>query len=506
VGSLANSPKENAFERHLAAQRLVQRIGTIRDSSTFLKDVSVYIPSLAHSISVEEGVKPIDMREYDAIWQTQKTTSAGIVFFRNAYHIILYPIYYEDGQMKRPQYVVDARISKEAIADGLALSAKENSADILFTDERRDVYFYYGNSDLKAFDAYIKDLGLRDYREKNEVVHNDFLGRKVNLNYVYSEYFGMALLQIVTDNIYIDSLNNYQYFLGLISIITILVILIFSAAIYRSVQRPVAILLHAAKQVGKGNFHYRIAYKSNNELQNLIVGFNGMLGSLETLVEKVYKQEILTKRAELKQLQTQIDPHFLFNSFFMLKTMLKTSRTAEAELFLQHLGDYYQYVTRNDSDYATLAEELAHVKAYSSIQMMRFKRRYAVSFGELQEDITRLRVPRMILQPIIENTIEHGIKGAGKKTEVEVSFAKSGDKITIRVQDTGGEMSAWQIAALNQLLQDDKNISAVVNIHRRIRILYGETSGIRFMRNGAAGLVVLITLSIDEAGGEEGKA
>lgn len=502
LGNLAHSPRENAYERYLAGQRLVQRLGTIRDSSTFLKDVRVHIPSIDYSISVEDGMKTIDRQQYDAIWQLPKHTSAGIVHFEQEHHLILYPIYYENQEQVRPQFIVDALISPEAIERSLELSAQENSAAILFTDQQREVYFYYGETDLQAFDAYVQEWDIRRAGDKSEVVHNAYLGRKVNLNYVYSEYFNMALLQIVTENIYLQSLHNYQYFLALISILTIVVMVVFSAAIYRSVQKPVAILLRAANQVGKGNLRYRITHRSNNELQHVIQGFNSMMASLETLVDKVYKQEILTKRAELKQLQTQIDPHFLFNSFFMLKAMLKTSRTEEAEWFLQHLGDYYQYVTRNDRDYATLQEELEHVIAYSSIQMMRFKRSYAVRLGELGPEIAQLRVPRMILQPLIENTIEHGMKRAKQRTEVEVCFAHEQGRVAICIQDTGGEVSDWQVSALNELLDDPAHISAVVNIHRRIRILYGARSGIRFERNGSAGLSVRMYLYTDERSDE----
>ena len=271
-------------------------------------------------------------------------------------------------------------------------------------------------------------------------------------------------------------------------------IILFSAMIYRTIQKPIVKLLSAIEQVRKGNFSTRVTYRCSNELQLLIDGFNHMLDSIEMLMEKVYKQEILTRRAELKQLQAQIDPHFLFNSFFMLKTMLKCGYLDEADQFIQHLGSYYQYVTHNENEHATLEEELEHAIAYSNIQMMRFKRSFEVQFGTLASEWRDKQVPRLILQPFIENTIEHGIKNNRKKTLAQVSFENHESVLIIRISDTGGAISAEQVEKMNALLQDENSLSAVVNIHHRLRIMYGTQSGVRFELNQDKGLTAILEI------------
>jgi len=498
LNSLADLPQTNQYEHYMAAQRLTQRITTIKDGSTFLKDLIVRIEPFGYNISVANGMSSIDLEQYDVLWHTQKNTGSGIVLSDNEYRIILSPLLYDNNQTTRPLFIIDAIISRDAITSLIEMSAKESNSDICFTNGDKKMLFYYGKAEIRIFDDYISKLDKKDYSEENKVEFSNILERNVNVSYEYSEYFDMALIQIVTDNIYIESLRIYRWILVLMTVLTLLMICLFTALIYMSIQKPIVSLLQAIDKVEKGDFHSRIDYYSNNELQHLINGFNHMLDSLNDQIEKVYNQEILTKRAELKQLQTQIDPHFLFNSFFMLKTMLKCDRLKEADQFIQYLGDYYQYVTRNESDYALLRDEIEHAKAYSNIQMMRFKRSFVICFDQEEKEIGNIRVPRMILQPFIENIIEHGIKGNRHKTEVRVTFEKQENIVSVRISDTGGELDANKIDSYNRILEGDGNISAVVNIHRRLQIMYGEKSGIHFEPNGSEGLMVVVTMVIDQ--------
>ena len=494
LNDLSALPDMVAFEKYLAVQRLTERIVTIKDSSLLLRDVTVSIRSLGYHLSAESGMLKIAEQEYEALWKTQKKSEAGIISYNHAHHIISYPVLYENGTQTEPPFVIDAVLSDQAIVEQIHATAIQDDAEICFTDKNKQLLFYDGKENAEIFDEYIQQINQGANLPTSELTFNKVLGKKVNASYVYSDYFDMMLLQIVTDNIYLSNLAIYRWILILLTIITVGMIILFSAMIYRTIQKPIVKLLSAIEQVRKGNFSTRVTYRCSNELQLLIDGFNHMLDSIEMLMEKVYKQEILTRRAELKQLQAQIDPHFLFNSFFMLKTMLKCGYLEEADQFIQHLGSYYQYVTHNENEHATLEEELEHAIAYSNIQMMRFKRSFEVQFGTLASEWRDKQVPRLILQPFIENTIEHGIKNNRKKTLVQVSFENHASVLIIRISDTGGEISAEQVKKMNALLQDENSLSAVVNIHRRLRIMYGTQSGVRFELNQDKGLTAILEI------------
>lgn len=494
LNDLSALPDMDAFEKYLAVQRLTERIVTIKDSSLLLRDVTVSIRSLGYHLSAESGMLKIAGQEYEALWKTQKKSEAGIISYNHAHHIISYPVLYENGTQTEPPFVIDAVLSDQAIVEQIHATAIQDDAEICFTDKNKQLLFYDGKENAKIFDEYIQQINQGANLPTSELTFNKVLGKKVNASYVYSDYFDMMLLQIVTDNIYLSNLAIYRWILILLTIITVGMIILFSAMIYRTIQKPIVKLLSAIEQVRKGIFSARVTYRCSNELQLLIDGFNHMLDSIEMLMEKVYKQEILTRRAELKQLQAQIDPHFLFNSFFMLKTMLKCGYLEEADQFIQHLGSYYQYVTHNENEHATLEEELEHAIAYSNIQMMRFKRSFEVQFGTLASEWRDKQVPRLILQPFIENTIEHGIKNNRKKTLVQVSFENHASVLIIRISDTGGAISAEQVEKMNALLQDENSLSAVVNIHHRLRIMYGTQSGVRFELNQDKGLTAILEI------------
>lgn len=494
LNDLSALPDMDAFEKYLAVQRLTERIVTIKDSSLLLRDVTVSIRSLGYHLSAESGMLKIAGQEYEALWKTQKKSEAGIISYNHAHHIISYPVLYENGTQTEPPFVIDAVLSDQAIVEQIHATAIQDDAEICFTDKNKQLLFYDGKENAEIFDEYIQQINQGANLPTSELTFNKVLGKKVNASYVYSDYFDMMLLQIVTDNIYLSNLAIYRWILILLTIITVGMIILFSAMIYRTIQKPIVKLLSAIEQVRKGIFSTRVTYRCSNELQLLIDGFNHMLDSIEMLMEKVYKQEILTRRAELKQLQAQIDPHFLFNSFFMLKTMLKCGYLEEADQFIQHLGSYYQYVTHNENEHATLEEELEHAIAYSNIQMMRFKRSFEVQFGTLASEWRDKQVPRLILQPFIENTIEHGIKNNRKKTLVQVSFENHESVLIIRISDTGGAISAEQVEKMNALLQDENSLSAVVNIHHRLRIMYGTQSGVRFELNQDKGLTAILEI------------
>lgn len=494
LNDLSALPDMDAFEKYLAVQRLTERIVTIKDSSLLLRDVTISIRSLGYHLSAESGMLKIAGQEYEALWKTQKKSEAGIIAYNHAHHIISYPVLYENGTQMEPPFVIDAVLSDQAIVEQIHATAIQDDAEICFTDKNKQLLFYDGKENAEIFDEYIQQINQGANLPTSELTFNKVLGKKVNASYVYSDYFDMMLLQIVTDNIYLSNLAIYRWILILLTIITVGMIILFSAMIYRTIQKPIVKLLSAIEQVRKGNFSTRVTYRCSNELQLLIDGFNHMLDSIEMLMEKVYKQEILTRRAELKQLQAQIDPHFLFNSFFMLKTMLKCGYLEEADQFIQHLGSYYQYVTHNENEHATLEEELDHAIAYSNIQMMRFKRSFEVQFGTLASEWRDKQVPRLILQPFIENTIEHGIKNNRKKTLVQVSFENHASVLIIRISDTGGAISAEQVEKMNALLQDENSLSAVVNIHHRLRIMHGTQSGVRFELNQDKGLTAILEI------------
>ncbi|MNC39206.1 Sensor histidine kinase YehU [compost metagenome] len=226
-----------------------------------------------------------------------------------------------------------------------------------------------------------------------------------------------------------------------------------------------------------------------------------MLGNLESLVDQVYKQQILTHRAELKQLQSQINPHFLYNSFFILNTMARLGDNEHLEQFTNQLGVYFQFITRSHAEEVPLADEVRHARVYTDIQSTRFAGRNRVEFGELPPQAEQIPVPRLILQPIIENAFNHGLEQRPADGILRVYFQHTADELFMIVEDNGSELSEEQLADLNRSFSgNDMETTGLVNIHLRIKLKFGGGSGLLLERSELGGLKATIRIVNAEKG------
>jgi two-component system sensor histidine kinase YesM len=226
-----------------------------------------------------------------------------------------------------------------------------------------------------------------------------------------------------------------------------------------------------------------------------------MASALENLFELNYKQQLLTQRAELRQLQAQINPHFLHNSFFILYRMAKDEDFDNITVFLTYLSDYYRFITRNAQADVKLSSEVTHAYNYARIQQVRFGRRIKMTLEELPQDFADVMVPRLILQPVLENAFDHGLKDVAENGQVNVTFWRENDTIKIAVENNGAPLSDEELADMNQKLNvtdDLQECTGIINIHRRLRLKFGQGSGLKISHGSMGGLKVEIVMKISQ--------
>lgn len=211
------------------------------------------------------------------------------------------------------------------------------------------------------------------------------------------------------------------------------------------------------EQVKRGNLDINIEHEIDDEFRFIYRNFNSMVKELKTLIDQSYKQKILVQRAEMKQLQSQINPHFLYNSFFILNTMARTEDYENIEKFTEQLGRYFQFITRSAADEVPLEKEVEHARVYTEIQAMRYSNRIKAYFEELPEEFWGIVVPRLILQPIIENAFEHGLGMVKKNGILTVSFEKLQNGLHIIIENNGEIIEDKEMEFLrNKLTLNDK--------------------------------------------------
>lgn len=477
--------------------QLHQRLVTIKNSSIYIKNVCVHILPIGKTISSNTGVDDFDMENYQKIRISPGIKGAQIVSFRGG--LFLSTCQVKNLKNFSPNYIINIELNQEAFQQALGrFNTYKESSSFLISHLDNDIIINQSDADNTLFsESAIINLS----KENSSGTKFDKINNKAYyIVYTKSDYLNMVLIKYIPQDIILNPLQNFYYWVWIFSISAVCIIFIYSLSIYRLIQKPLLELVKSFRELESGDFKVSINHNLNNEFGYLYKRFNDMVKNLNKLIDQVYNQRILMQRAELKQLQSQINPHFLYNSFFILNTMVRIG-DENLGTFTKQLGDYFRFITRNSSDYISLAEEINHAKVYSEIQLVRFSKRLKIIFGECPERFRSLKVPRLILQPILENAFEHGIEKKKSEGIVQVDFKDNEQELSIIVEDNGNDMADAVLTELRKALEKDEvelETTAIKNIHRRIKLVFGQNSGLQVFRSDLGGLKVILKIKILE--------
>lgn len=207
------------------------------------------------------------------------------------------------------------------------------------------------------------------------------------------------------------SLQMLTVFLGiLIFILAMLVSKIFA----RKITLPIEKLVGAMKQVGKGDFSVRLATNGRDELQYLTEKYNDMSERIQILIEENYESEIRNRESEIMALNLQMNPHFLYNTLNIINMMALEEGNEEISRMLLCLSDMLQYTFRNKQELAAFSEEYLWLQNYLHIMEMRFEGKFKVVY-EVERELGQYKVPKLLLQPLVENAVVHGFRDMKKR-------------------------------------------------------------------------------------------
>lgn len=472
--------------------RLHQRLVTIKNSSSYVQNVSAHIPPIQKTISANIITNPVEMEKFERVRVPYDALGAQIVHFQDR----LYLTTLQEARFfsKNPLYSVEIELNKQAFEEALGqFNTYPGSGSFLISLSNGSVLNNQAEGHTLSPENFLTDYHKASNSDFGYCAIN---GTKYYYIYVKSDYLNMTLLRYIPQELVLTPIKDFYIWVWIFSIAALVIIVGFSLSAYRLIHMPLLKLVRAFQKVEKGNLQVAIDSDSNNEFGYLYNRFNAMVKNLDMLIDQAYRQKILMQRAELKHLQSQINPHFLYNSFFMINMM---ARIGDDNLvpFTKHLGEYFRFITRNDSDNISLLEEVNHARNYTDIQLMRFSRRLEVRFADCPEEFSRMNVPRLIVQPVIENAFEHAVERKKNNGIIVVDFVACEDRLNIIVEDNGGDITNEKLQDLQKRLEDDGddvNITGLINIHRRIRLVYGDQCGLKVERSSLGGLKVVMIL------------
>lgn len=285
--------------------------------------------------------------------------------------------------------------------------------------------------------------------------------------------------------------SNATYLLRIlfyVGIFTLIISLWVAYMLSKSVSKPVLDLVQYFKKLETGDFSGHIDVQRTDEIGELMIRYNKMTKRLDRLIKNMIESKDRLKKSEMKMLQSQINPHFLYNTLDTIKWMAKMGETEAVAELISNLGQLLRISLDDGEEFQSVQYTLQWLENYLAIQKARYDEDLTYEI-QVEEQLLHRKIPKLILQPLVENAILHGIEGKG---HVSIEGSLSGQKMVFTVTDNGrGFQEPLDIQAMSK--EEAKGIG-LANVHRRIELLYGKGHGLRIQSNPGQGAEVKVIL------------
>ncbi|CUX20233.1 Sensor histidine kinase YehU [Clostridium sp. C105KSO15] len=353
------------------------------------------------------------------------------------------------------------------------------------------------------------DEPYRNFLGENEAFYNNV---RVGNTY-YSVYNsgaisnGWYMVLAIPRDYYMRDITKLKNVIIPITLTTALLTALLSILVSRGITRPIRFLSGAMENFGQGNFDINCQVDSEDEIGRLSHTFNQMVMDMNSLVNTVYEQKVMKQEAQMKSLQMQINPHFLYNTLDTINWMARIRHVNEIGDMVAALSNMMRYSLEKKS-FVRLGEEVKSLKDYIAIQNYRYRDKMVAEI-EIDESLMSLYIPRLLIQPILENAIVHGIEEKLDKGHILVAARREDEELYIQIMDDGVGMTE---ETMSHILREDYSMKksghtsiGVVNVNRRIQMIYGKNYGLLVQSVLGAGTKITIHIPAREEEQEEVK-
>lgn len=308
---------------------------------------------------------------------------------------------------------------------------------------------------------------------------------------------GWTLVQTVSVKEFNRELNRLIFIAVGIVLVVLCISLGFVWYVTSRIAKPVRELTESMKAFGKDNKYPRVNVISDDEIGMIGTEYNKMAENIETLIEKVYKMELIQKQAELEFLQMQINPHFLYNTLNTISWMAIEKGNTEVSEMAISLAELLRATIKKES-FISLKEEISTVKDYLFIQGERFGDKIYAEY-DIEEEAYDCQVPNFIMQPLIENAIIHGLEPKIGKGSIKIEIRKVNGNLTFSIQDDGVGMSKEEIEELYKECRENntKQSIGLKNVYKRLLLCYGEESVFQIKSEKNKGTKIMFSIPQD---------
>lgn len=399
----------------------------------------------------------------------------------------------KDSLTMKPVGILRASI-KLSYLKKMTITARDSlSAHIFLLDNDKNVLIESAENDSTISD--------RSWIEKISGNTGDFLftadGQGYDCVYQRSSDTGLTVVGMIPMSFLQKTARGLQKTTIMLILASLMLCIFLANILAKGIAGPIKRTSKAMQQFAEGDFSVRLPEGRRDEIGAMNSVFNQTIEKIEQLIKQVVEMETVNKDIEFQALQAQINPHFLYNTMDMINWLAQQGRTDEVSRAVQSLSRFYKLTLSRKQSISTIYREAEHVSIYLQIQNMRYHD--SITFvSDIPDELMEYQIPKLTLQPIIENSVLHGILETADKTGTIVLTGWMEDSdIVLLISDDGIGIAAEQLATIlsgeGASSSGGTNI-AVYNTHRRLQILYGSDYGLSYTSNPGQGTEVEIRI------------
>ncbi|NLP47165.1 MAG: histidine kinase [Epulopiscium sp.] len=368
------------------------------------------------------------------------------------------------------------------------------------------------NMDVALFDKYFYTIArLQDYYEDEKVLNKQYKdkisdkekgswveimkGKKYLITFRHHLIYPFILMTKVP----LDIVDNNMAFVRKIlvwgSLLSFISCFIISLLLARHIANPIGVLVKGMEQVEQGDFDVQVDLQRRDEIGMLGYSFNIMVKKLKYLVDHLLEKKERLKTAEIKLLQAQINPHFLYNTLDSIKWLAKMHGVEDISIMATSLAKLLRSSIDHHQEFVTVEDSMAWIDSYLSIQQIRYDHRFRVQI-DIEEHLQLHKIPKLILQPVVENAIIHGLENMENEGLLIIRGYVKEDQVIFEVMDNGVGMEKEMLSKIYQQSTSKDHIG-LYNVHRRIQLYYGEEYGLHLESEKQIGTKVILTLPLE---------
>ncbi len=339
-----------------------------------------------------------------------------------------------------------------------------------------------------------KENNLEDVKYEDGSHEERFEGKKRIVVVDTVSYTGWKLISVIPVESFRMGMISMKYFVIMLVSLAFLIILVMNRLISNRVAYPIIALNDSVKNMEEGDEGSRLYIGGSSEVRHLGNTLQQSFDRNRQLMKDVVQKQEEKRKAELDVLQSQINPHFLYNTLDSIVWMIEGEKYKEAVFMITQLASLFRISLSRGKTIIPIADELQHAENYMNIQKTRFKNSFTVSF-EIDEEIKEYSIVKLVVQPILENAVYYGVKDMDDEGMITVRGHLEDNDIYIEVSDNGFGM---QQEMADQLLVDDNRVHkqgsgvGLINVHRRLQLRYGQQYGLIIVTEPDEGMKVTI--------------